>query len=135
MECSLWVEKWSTQLMLTYLWLRQRIAGLENCTSLIELDLTGNNVTEMTGMGGLLALKKLTLTSNRITEVSGIQSLLSLEHLLLQANMLASIESCSLDMLSNLPKLRTLYLRNIDRTQVRAGVDMLLSSIHYAFMP
>ena len=99
----------------------QRISGLDACTTLLELDLSNNNVTAISGLESLTALRKLTLTSNRITAITGLHTLSLLEHLLLQSNLLGSFESLNLDMLAQLPGLRTLYLCNIDRSQVKGG--------------
>lgn len=96
----------------------QRISGLDKCSNLRELELAGNSITDMSGLSCLTALKKLVLTSNRISAVTGLEHLASLEHLLLQGNQLQTMQSVNLPLLAQLPALCSLYLRNVDRTQV-----------------
>lgn len=84
----------------------------------MELDLSGNLLTCISGLDALGHLQKLVLASNRICNVDGLQLLQKLEHLLLQANAISTVDSINLRQLSTLPRLSTLYLRNVDGSEV-----------------
>mmetsp|Transcript_31987 Transcript_31987/g.38701 ORF Transcript_31987/g.38701 Transcript_31987/m.38701 type:complete len:271 (+) Transcript_31987:330-1142(+) len=94
-----------------------QITCLNACINLVELNLSDNLLTCIEGLEGLSKLKKLTLTSNKIKEVENLESLESLEHLLLQNNQIATFDQLNLPMLGFLPKLRSLYLKNVDGSQ------------------
>ena len=61
--------------------------GLEKCTELTSLSLTGNELTDFTGLENLTQLKVLSLMGNKLTEVpKGLEKLTKLEYLYLSLN-------------------------------------------------
>ncbi|KAK3279254.1 hypothetical protein CYMTET_12847 [Cymbomonas tetramitiformis] len=93
------------------------ITALHQCVNLVELNLSDNLVSKIEGIETLSKLKKLVLTNNKITRVENLGSLESLEHLLIQGNQITSLEALNLPLLTQLPKLRSLYLKNVDGSQ------------------
>jgi len=63
----------------------QAIAGLHNCKQLVELCISNNNLTTISGLEGL-PLKTLRLNSNSLTKINGFESLSSLQYLDLSGN-------------------------------------------------
>jgi Leucine-rich repeat (LRR) protein len=63
----------------------RKIEGLEN-NSLEELDLSGNEITELSGLDKLPNLKSLNLSHNQIKELKNLENLKSLEILDLRGN-------------------------------------------------
>ncbi|GFR40522.1 hypothetical protein Agub_g1091 [Astrephomene gubernaculifera] len=93
-----------------------RLAGLEKCANIVELNLAGNQISKIEGLEMLLQLRRLVLSSNRIGRVEGLSQLKRLEVLWLQDNRVATLEALALPHLAELPALRALYLQNIDRS-------------------
>lgn len=99
--------------------------------NLVEVDLSNNCISQLQGLAGLKYLRKLVLTCNRIRAVDGLSGLDNLEHLLLQGNPIATVPSINLAMLSGLKNITSLYLRNVDGSEV-CPVLYCLSALHSA---
>jgi len=93
----------------------RKMECLDDCVHLQELNLSGNEITELEGVGRLHELRKLTLTSNKISSLDGLQKCHALEYLLIQDNAVSNI--ATIEALASLPNLKALYLKNIDGTQ------------------
>eukprot|EP00162_Nutomonas_longa_P007475 comp17803_c0_seq1/m.30726 comp17803_c0_seq1/g.30726 ORF comp17803_c0_seq1/g.30726 comp17803_c0_seq1/m.30726 type:complete len:244 (+) comp17803_c0_seq1:22-753(+) len=78
------------------------------CPKLVSLDLSRNNISELTGLEGLTDLKKLDLSGNRIREVNDLADLFSLEVLDLSNNSIATIKDLSA--LAQFKSLKTLHV-------------------------
>jgi Leucine-rich repeat (LRR) protein len=96
----------------------QSLASLSAVTFVVELDLSQNQLRDLTTMPALVHVEKLVLANNSLTEICGIGQLRSLKHLLLQGNRLGSWNSISLPELQGLHALCTLYLQHIDGSEV-----------------
>lgn len=93
---------------------------LQYCTALEELSAPGNSLTVVpsTPLSGCAStLRRVALQRNAIVRVEDISSFQSLEHLLLQGNRIEHVDDLNLHALSQLPKLRSLYLRNFDGSE------------------
>jgi Leucine-rich repeat (LRR) protein len=97
----------------------QTIHGLEGLVNIVELDLSNNNIAHIAGLDNCLQLQRLVLSKNRISVIDNLWTLTKLEHLLLQGNPIATVESLNLHELSKLPRLRTLYLKNVNGSEVQ----------------
>ena len=75
---------------LTMLYARGRniinLIRLEHCTSLTELDLSDNQISDISPLGNLTSLTSLALYSNQISDISPLASLANLERLGLSYN-------------------------------------------------
>lgn len=96
----------------------QTIHGVDRLVNLVELDLSGNNIAQISGLEKCQHLQKLVLAKNKITGLDNLRSLAKLEHLLLQGNPISTIESLNLQQLCKLPRLCTLYLKNVTGAEV-----------------
>ena len=85
------------------------LRGIEECNSLIELDLTGQKVDDLRPLSSLNKLCKLNLSSNKINFIEGLEKLEALEHLQLQGNQIQTVED--IEALSTCPNLKHLYLK------------------------
>lgn len=82
------------------------LTGLEYCTNLEELDLSGNTgLTDLSSLSGLTTLMDLNLSGNDVSSLSDINNLLSLEILDLSDNQVGDIS-----VLEDLTALHVLYL-------------------------
>ncbi|MDD2630560.1 MAG: leucine-rich repeat domain-containing protein [Limnochordia bacterium] len=81
------------------------LLGIEYLTKLESLDLSHNEIADLSPLAGLEQLKSLVLVSNKISSVAALARLAHLEKLHLGYNHISS-----LDGLQNLATLRTLYL-------------------------
>ncbi|QDZ19565.1 leucine-rich repeat domain-containing protein [Chloropicon primus] len=87
-----------------------RIACLESCVNITELNLSGNFLRGIQGLENLVKLRKLILTSNRIESLKNIEQIPSLQHLLIQDNKISSPED--FEHLKCLPNLQSVYFQN-----------------------
>ena len=87
-----------------------RIACLDSCVNITELNLSRNNIGEIRGLDSLAKLKKLVLTSNRIETLDGIEKIPSLQHLLVQDNRISTQKD--FEALKLLPSLQSVYFQN-----------------------
>jgi outer membrane protein assembly factor BamB len=90
--------------------------GLENLTQLTELQLNGNQLTDVKGLKKLTQLRWLTLAHNQLTDVKGLENLKQLRWLWLNDNQLTDVKG-----LENLTQLQKLYLNNnndLTKTQI-----------------
>jgi len=69
----------------------ENLRGLENCTGLIELDLSENKISQIDPLAKLINLEKLDLRDNRIKELTPLSSLAKLNYLNLDANRISDI--------------------------------------------
>eukprot|EP00753_Platysulcus_tardus_P002977 PLAT12126.1.p1 GENE.PLAT12126.1~~PLAT12126.1.p1 ORF type:complete len:247 (+),score=79.30 PLAT12126.1:114-854(+) len=68
-----------------------RIRCVSLCTSLLELDLSSNDLTDLSGLDDLVELRVLNVSSNRLTSLAGVERCAALEKLSVVDNMLTSI--------------------------------------------
>lgn len=66
------------------------MAGLEECTSLEELWMGKNKITQIAGIGTLTRLRRLDVQSNRLTAIGGLEGLTDLRELYLSHNVIES---------------------------------------------
>lgn len=85
------------------------LSGIESLVNLVELDISGHNISDLKPLNSLLKLQKLNISQNELTDVNGIQVLENLEHLQLQGNMLRSL--AYLEDLTQISTLKHLYLQ------------------------
>ena len=129
------------------------LTGLEHCTALALLDLTGNRITDLAPLADLKQLQSLTLVSNAVASVAPLARDNALQYLELSHNQvkdaapLASLEHLSslylsynklttLGPVTNLNRLVSLYLDG-NKIKSLAGVERLsrlnmLSATHNA---
>lgn len=88
------------------------LVGIEECTSLVELDVSGQNVDDLRPLSSLKRLCKLNLSSNKIAFTEGLEKLEALEHVQLQGNQIRTVED--IEKLSLCPNLKHLYLKHGD---------------------
>ena len=81
------------------------LTGLEHCKRLMLLDLTDNEVEDLSPIAGLNLLQSLALTNNRISDVSPLSELKRLQYLELSGNQVENIGP-----LENLTAMNSLYL-------------------------
>lgn len=81
------------------------LAGLEKCRSLAQLDLAGNDVTDLAPLGGLARLQFLDVQRNQVTSLAPLATLPALQYLQLAGNRIASVRP-----LAGLTNLSALYL-------------------------
>jgi internalin A len=89
------------------------LSGLEWATSLVELDLSGNGITDLTPLQNLPRLAHLNLENNNITDISSLARLTNLSSLILSGN---PIKDCS--PLSGLTRLTRLSLHDAGLTNI-----------------
>ncbi|KAG7473391.1 hypothetical protein MATL_G00095310 [Megalops atlanticus] len=78
-----------------------------DCKSLERLDLSGNNITNLTPLASLRMLRALNLSANRISNLEPICSCESLQSLNVAGNLISSIESLQcLQSMKNLENIR-----------------------------
>lgn len=93
----------------------RNLAGLEHCRSLMLVDFTDNEITDLTPLAGLDRLQSVTLAGNRISDLSPLAKLTGIQLLDLSRN-----EVESLDALEEMKNMRTLYLADNRLHQVSA---------------
>ena len=79
----------------------------ESLQSLVELDLTGGEISDLNVISGLIKLKKLSLSENQITDLSPIKNISRLVELNLDRNNISDIFP-----ISNLLRIESLILDN-----------------------
>lgn len=87
-----------------------KLAGLLNCTALLELSLPHNQIIRMEGLGALSRLEKLNLSFNRVVKIEGLEGLSALRRLDLRGNQVR--ELAGLDGLTAAGGLTHLSLRS-----------------------
>lgn len=90
--------------------------GISTLTTLVELNLNHNRISDITSLEDLTNLEKLYLAQNRISEISAISKLKQLQILSLFDNEIFHVDS-TLEILESLPKLKEL---SIDSNPVNA---------------
>jgi Leucine-rich repeat (LRR) protein len=100
----------------------ENLTGLEYCTNLTNLDLSHNDISDISPLANLNNLKELNLGSNNITDISTLAGLSNLTTLHLDGNQIDDISG-----LTGMSNLITLYLnRNqIDEISGLAGMSNL----------
>ena len=113
------------------------LVGIQNLTSLTDLNLFNNLITDISPLSGLTSMTSLYLYNNSITDISALSGLASLQYLLLENNSITDISPLSgltsltdlslwgnsitdISALSGLTSLRWLYLRNNSITDISA---------------
>lgn len=90
----------------------RRIQSLDRCFSLVQLDLSNNEIGVMEGLDSLVSLERLDLSFNKIRKIENLQHLTKLQYLDLRANSIASVnDMMEIQILS---ELRTLFLKGVD---------------------
>lgn len=89
-------------------------SGLESLSSLEELYLAYNGITQLSGLTELHQLNTLDLTHNYLTDTTGMEGLQSLEYLWLSQNKISSFEALSTlsELSSRFKVLDTVYLEH-----------------------
>jgi len=95
------------------------IKGLESLVNLQKLHLDSNQITEIKGLVSLVNLQDLNLNGNQITEIKGLVSLVNLQDLNLNGNQITEIKG-----LESLANLQTLWLTNNQITEIK-GLESL----------
>jgi Leucine-rich repeat (LRR) protein len=94
--------------------------GLEKLTQLTELELGGNQLTDVKGLEKLTKLTFLNLQSNQLTDVKGLEKLTKLTWLRLDYNKLTDVKG-----LEKLTQLKELWLDSDQLTEVPKEVEKL----------
>lgn len=105
--------------------------GIEKFTNLTLLDLSGNDISEITPLAGLTNLTNLNLTSNKITDITPLKNLTKMEQLFLISNKISDISPIkdltrltslllsnnnkisNINLISNFTKLKGLYIEEL----------------------
>ncbi len=82
---------------------------LPGMTSLINLEISNNNMTDICSLAGLTQLKKLTLSGNGISDINALVNLVNLEEIDLGFNNIADITA--LEGLTNLKRINLIHNR------------------------
>ena len=69
------------------------LTGIELCTSLEVLDLTDNNISDISALAWLVNLSELSLWENNVNDISDLASLTSLQYLDLDNNAVTNISA------------------------------------------
>jgi hypothetical protein len=93
------------------------ISALSGFTKLTRLDLSYNNITDISALEGLTGLTSLDLWNNDISDISALSGLTNLTYLDLDSNNISDITA-----LEGLAKLKTLYLYGNPLTQEQVDV-------------
>lgn len=120
------------------------IEGIQYCTSIMELDLSHNNISEVDVLSRLINLKSLDLGSNLIVDIEALSGLAQLQTLILRENLIENIEILSaltniqyldigsnpivnIEALSGLNSLQKLYVYSTQLTEIEAlsGLNQL----------
>ena len=91
------------------------LLGIQNLTSLQDLSLLGNSLTDISPLSGLKSLTRLVLVSDQITDISPLSGLTRLTDLHLNENSITDISA-----LSELTSLTVLNLDNNSITDISA---------------
>ena len=67
------------------------IGSIPECTNLLQLDLSQNRITMLTGIDSLINLKIIDLSYNRLTTVDALKGCIQLESIFLQGNQIKDI--------------------------------------------
>ena len=117
------------------------IDGLNNCTNLVELDLSNNHVYQITALGELIYLERLKISSNNITNFNPLELLINIEELeishlnLSEINFISSLDNINRLVISNnnisdistivnLNKIEFLNLSNNQLTDISSITDL-----------
>jgi hypothetical protein len=95
------------------------ISGLDHMENLFKLNLSGNNITDIKGLENLKNLRFLDLSNNLIQEIKGLDSQKSLMTLYLNGNKIEELKG-----LEHLRNLNALYLAGNNITEVK-GIETL----------
>jgi len=99
------------------------ISPLEDCCSLISLDLMFNNISDISALANLIKLKRLMLDDNPLSDINGLSKLTQIEELSLAVTGIKDISS-----LSGMVQMRRLmiYLNNIsDLTPLQNMTELI----------
>ena len=97
------------------------IKHLNTLVNLHTLNLSNNNITNITGLNNLVNLHKLWLTDNKITKIQGMDTLVNLEILDLHDNKITEIKN-----IGNLVNLQKLYLHDNNIREIK-NIDNLVN--------
>jgi Leucine-rich repeat (LRR) protein len=91
------------------------LVGIQNLTSLTNLELVGNSFSDLSALSGLTSLTSLSLEDNSISDISALSGLTSLSVLSLGHNLISDISA-----LSRLTSLTSLYLSSNSISDISA---------------
>ncbi len=95
------------------------LVGMQNLTSLRQLFLWGNSITDLTPLSGLTDLEELWLSSNSLSDITALSELTNLQGLYLYFNSITDVTP-----LRGLTSLQGLYLQfNRNLTQIEPLLD------------
>lgn len=100
-----------------------KLLGLENMSKLLILDMSFNNIRDLSPVAALPQLEKLYVAQNKLRRMTGIENLTNLTELDLGANRIREIEQ-----LEGLTNLKSLWLGKNKITQI-TGLDTLGGSL------
>ena len=83
------------------------LSGLDKCTALAELNISGAELSELSPLSSLLNISSLTLSNNRIKDISPLSGMTQLQYLDLSDNQVSDLMP-----LAHLSSLNTLSLSN-----------------------
>jgi Leucine-rich repeat (LRR) protein len=83
----------------------ENLQGLELCTNLADVKLSGNAIQDLSPLAGLKNIQLLMLAQNKISDLQPLKELVKLQFLDLNGNQIQSMQG-----LEQLTNLRTLYL-------------------------
>jgi len=95
-----------------------QLSGIEHCTSLTELDLDNNQVSDISILANLTNLTKLDLYGNEISDITAVSNLTSLTKLYLWENQISDVSP-----LANLANLTYLWLNSNKITDISPLVE------------
>ena len=95
------------------------LTGLESTTKLNTLDLTNNNVSDISAIAGLATLRKLNLGQNKISDIWAVTGLVNLTSLNLGNNSISGISA-----VANLTNLTVLNLYNNSVSDISAIANL-----------
>ncbi|MEG3840661.1 leucine-rich repeat domain-containing protein [Microcoleus sp. herbarium14] len=98
------------------------ITPLSRLTNLTELHLYNNQISDLTGLSALINLTELELQFNQITDITGLSALTNLTELSLSNNQITDISSLSA--LTNLTKIGTRGNQISDITSLSALINL-----------
>ena len=89
------------------------VGNLGDCLNLMNVDISRNRITMLTGMESLVNLKICNLSYNKLTSIDGIKGCTSLERLDLQGNLIKDIKAIE-RVAPSLTKLVNLYMQEFN---------------------
>ncbi|WP_404347995.1 leucine-rich repeat domain-containing protein [Sutcliffiella horikoshii] len=96
----------------------KKLDGIEYAMNLLDLDVSGNEIKDLSPLAGMESLYSLNLSDNLITDISALKDLY-ISYLDLSVNPISDISD-----LSGLPDLETLYLHHTNITDISVLLEL-----------